>query len=414
MSKNKLWHRALVLVVLIVCGTISGGNELPASAEDQARKWRKALPGYSYSFPRDHASHDEFKTEWWYFTGHLESQDGRKFGYEVTFFRIGADASDSSAAGAQALGSLVPSKKTNWNIDNFYPAHFALTDIQNKKFYFFEKLNRKGLGLADARTDSCFVFNERWSLSMLGDSFILKADEKDLSLNLLLRSSKPPVIHGKNGVSQKASCPGCASHYYSMTRLDTEGLLIDRGKAVKVKGSSWMDHEFGSNQLGADQVGWDWFSLQLSDGRELMLYLMRKNTGTIDSNSSGTIVGRDGQATHLKLSDFVVSPVGHWKSPQSGGNYPMGWQIGVTVPGSGVGDASGGARTALEKLTLTINPLMTDQELRTKRSTGVTYWEGAVDVKGTSQNSAGTKKIDLSGQGYVEMTGYSERLRQKI
>lgn len=391
------------------------GNAIPAHAQDQPRKWKKALPGYKFSFPRDHASHDEFKTEWWYFTGHLESAEGRKFGYEVTFFRIGADANDPSLADAQALGALVPSIKSKWNIDNFYPAHFALTDIQNKKFYFFEKLNRKGLGLADARTDSCYVFNERWSLSMLGDRFVLKADDKDLSLNLVLKSNKPLVIHGKDGVSQKASGPGRASHYYSLTRMLTDGLLIDHGKAIKVKGTSWMDHEFGSNQLGADQVGWDWFSIQLNDGRELMLYLIRKSDGSFDSNSSGSVIGRDGTTTHLKLNDFTVSPVGHWKSPQSGGNYPMGWQIGVTVPSSGV--TQGGTLTPSpggEKLTLTLNPLMSDQELRTKRSTGVTYWEGAVDVKGNSQNSGGTKKVDLSGEGYVEMTGYSERLRQKI
>lgn len=403
------------------------GSSGVGSGGDQSRKWKKALPGYRFSFPRDHASHDEFKTEWWYFTGHLESEDGRKFGYEVTFFRIGADASDPAMADAQALGSLVPSMKSKWNIDNFYPAHFALTDIQNKKFYFFEKLNRKGLGLADARTDSCHVFNERWSLSMLGDRFVLKADDKDLSLNLVLKNSKPLVVHGKDGVSQKASCAGCASHYYSMTRLLTDGLLIQNGKAMKVKGASWMDHEFGSNQLGADQVGWDWFSIQLNDGRDLMLYLMRKSDGSMDSNSAGSLVGRNGQVTHLELRDFTVSPLGHWKSPQSGGNYPMGWQISVYVPGgvrsTGGGSAVTGSKATAqgtqatadgERLTLTLNPMMNDQELRTKRSTGVTYWEGAVDVKGNSLGFGGTKKVDLSGQGYVEMTGYSERLRQKI
>lgn len=427
----KLSWRVLVLLLLLIAGPLLS-NITSAFAQDQPRKWKKALPGYKFTFPRDHASHDEFKTEWWYFTGHLESADGRKFGYELTFFRIGADANDLSIAGVQPSGSKVPSIiNSKWMIDNFYSAHFALTDIQNKKFYFFEKLNRKGLGLADARTDSCFVFNERWSLSMLGDSFVIKADDKDLSLNLLLKSKKPPVIHGKDGVSQKATGSGRASHYYSMTRLLTDGVLIDHGKALKVKGSSWMDHEFGSNQLGADQVGWDWFSIQLNDGRELMLYLLRKSDGSIDSNSAGTLIGRDGQTTHLKSNEFTVSPVGHWKSPQSGGNYPMGWRIGVTVPRSGIQNGVTVPRAGIqngvtspttgtptpavagELLTLTLNPLLNDQELRTTRSTGVTYWEGAVDVKGNSQ-LAGGKKIDLSGQGYVEMTGYSERLRQKI
>lgn len=277
-------------------------------------------------------------------------------------------------------------------MDNLYLAHFALTDIENNKFYYFEKLNRKGLGVAGASREVVNVFNERWSMELLGDTFVLRADEKDFALSLALKSKKKPVVHGIDGVSQKASGKGRASHYYSLTRLVGAGQLTVSGKNETVEAVAWMDHEFGSNQLQEDQVGWDWFSLQLDSGKEVMLYLMRKSGGSLDKHCSGTLVLEDGSSRHLTKNDFRIKPTSYWLSPISKGKYPMGWII--EIPSA--------------KVKLRLSPIMKEQELNTSKSTGVTYWEGAVRVDGSEGESKST------GRGYVEMTGYAERFRKKI
>jgi predicted secreted hydrolase len=342
-----------------------------------AFQYEKALPGYHYHFPQDHASHPKFKTEWWYYTGHLKTPEGQNYGYELTFFRVGTDEKQ-----------MQPNNQSPWNTNNLYAAHFALSDEHNRKFYYHEKLNRAGMNVAGARTDTYYTWNELWMAEGLGNQMILRADAPNGQgeIHLLLTPEKEPVIHGKNGVSQKASCMGCASHYYSMTRLKTEGTLILGGKATPVTGLSWMDHEFGSNQLARNQKGWDWFSIQLNDNTELMLYLLRQDNGAIDPNSSGTWIDANGQSRHLSLKDFAVQNSGEtWTSPASKGRYPMGWK--VSVPS--------------QNLTLTITPAFQNQELFTKGSTGVAYWEGSAQVSG----ARGGKSI--GGQAYVEMTGYA-------
>ncbi|MBK7748625.1 MAG: carotenoid 1,2-hydratase [Candidatus Obscuribacter sp.] len=374
--KNKLLLLSTSCLMLI-SSLVSPASYAQGTDKDNAPVYKKALPGYKFKFPEDHYSHDDFKTEWWYYTGHLKAKDGRRFGFELTFFRTGSDYKPKVA-------------KTPWSLDNFYLAHFALTDEQGKTFKYYEKLNRKGLNFATARQDAYYVFNEGWSVVKLGDKYVLKADAKDYSINLLLSSVKPPVVHGKDGVSQKASCVGCASHYYSMSRLKAEGLVFIKDKPVEVTGQAWMDHEFGSNQLTKEQTGWDWYSIQLAGNRELMLYVMRREDGTLEKQSSGTLVLPDGTSKHLGLNDFAIAKTGTWTSPKTKGVYPMGWKI--TVPS--------------EKLDLTLTPLLKDQELTTERSTGVSYWEGAVDV---SENGA-----KPSGEGYVEMTGYSEKFAKKL
>ncbi|HMY05292.1 MAG TPA: lipocalin-like domain-containing protein [Candidatus Obscuribacter sp.] len=378
----------------------------PAAYGDQAPNttvYRKALPGYKYKFPQDHFSHDDFKTEWWYYTGHLKARDGRRFGFELTFFRTGSDykqgaeKSDGKAEGLKAdsvkadIAKAGSSKTSPWKLDNFYLAHFAVTDESGKTFRYYEKLNRKGLKFADARQDAYFVHNEGWSVAKLGEKYVLKADARDYGIYLLLTPAKPPVVHGKNGVSQKASCAGCASHYYSMSRLQAEGLLFQKDKPIEVSGLAWMDHEFGSNQLTSEQTGWDWFSIQLAGNRELMLYVMRREDGSFEKQSSGTYVLPDGSSRHLDLADFKIEKVSTWMSPKTKGIYPMGWKISVPK----------------EKLQLTLVPLLQDQELTTERSTGVSYWEGAVDVLEGSEAKP-------SGNGYVEMTGYSEKFSKKL
>ncbi|MBX3074558.1 hypothetical protein KF913_11555 [Candidatus Obscuribacterales bacterium] len=343
-----------------------------------AKEYKQALPGYQYQFPRDHGSHEDFKTEWWYYTGHMQTESNKKFGYELTFFRHGIEH-DSS----------LKTKEDR----NVYLAHFALTDETGGKFKYFEKLSRSGLPVAFARSDILSVQNQGWSVEQLGDRFVLRADGDKSGIRLLLTPAKKPIIHGKDGVSQKASCKGCASHYYSLTRLKTEGLVYVDGKPERItSGWSWMDHEFGSNQLTAEQIGWDWFSVQLENNTELMLYVMRRRDGSLDKNSSGTIVGADGNAIHLAKDDFKISSTSKWTSPNSNGVYPMGWS--VEVPD--------------HQIKLNVSPVLKDQELLTKRSTGVTYWEGAADVSGTVEGKA------VRGQSYVEMTGYAEAFKKKI
>jgi predicted secreted hydrolase len=266
-------------------------------------------------------------------------------------------------------------------------AHFALSDIAAKKFTFRERINRGYNDKAGAATNRYLVWNEDWKVEGDDQEHRISVNDRGTTLRIALTSLKPPVLHGENGHSQKGEGEGRASYYYSLTRMQTEGELTIDGKKEKIRGLSWMDHEFGSNQLGQDQVGWDWFSIQLDNQSELMLYLMRRKDGSVDPYSSGTLVSANG-TKHLALKDFRIEVLERWKSPKSGANYPMKWK--VAIPS--------------EQIELEINPTFSDQELITNRSTRVTYWEGAVGVKGTFRQSA------VTGRGYVEMTGYAGKL----
>ncbi len=353
---------------------------LLTSSAALSKEFRLALPGYQFNFPADHASHSDFKTEWWYYTGHLVGDDGTKYGYELTFFR-------------SATGVEQPVKQSVWTVDNIYLAHFAVTDLSAKRFFHTSKLNRAGVGFAGADSKYYYVWNQNWRAAIgQQDDHKLIAAGPDYRIDLKLKPQKPPVLHGSDGLSQKASCVGCASHYYSMTRLSTEGTLTNHGKLVHVTGITWMDHEFGSNQLTPEQVGWDWFSMQLNDNTDLMLYVMRRRDGTLDENSSGTYVLTDGSGQHLALSDYKVKSTGSWKSPETGATYPMGWH--VSIPS-----------LAAE---LEITSAMPEQELAKKSTSDVTYWEGTCTVTGTKQGQP------VKGQGYVEMTGYAEAFSKRI
>ncbi len=344
----------------------------------EAGEFRQALPGYTFSFPRDHYSHDDFRTEWWYYTGHLRTAGGDEYGYQVTFFRSGV---------AEARAN--PSR---WAAKNLYLAHFAISDIPRKTFKYFERVNRAGLGQAGASDTKLHVWIGDWQVTGDGTRQRLQARESGYAVDLTLVSEKAPVIHGEDGISQKGEGRGHASHYYSMPRLKAEGMLTLRGKALPVTGLSWMDHEFGPTQLNPDQVGWDWFGLQLDEGTELMLYRIRKADGGPDPYSAGTFVGADGRTVRLTRADLSVEVLDRWKSPRGKGVYPMKWRISVPTIG----------------LDLMVAPAFPDQELDTARSTRVIYWEGAVFAEGTAQGRPAT------GRGYVEMTGYAEPFRKKL
>ena len=336
-----------------------------------------ARPGYMYVFPRDHGSHEQFQTEWWYFTGHLSGTNGRRFGYELTFFRRGIDSSDAW------------SNPSSWAMRHLYFAHFALTDESNDQFQFAEKLSRAGINKAGARTDSLDVWIDRWSVKAVAPDhrqFHLQAQTEGFSIDLTVESRKPPVIHGIHGVSLKGQHPEHTSHYYSLTRLQTTGSVVVDGTRIEVNGVSWMDHEFGSADLAEDLVGWDWFSLQLDNDYDIMAYGLRRADGTFDAASSATLVWPNGSTKFLSLEEIRVNVQRHWTSPVSGAIYPNQWTI--SIPS--------------EEVELRISPRMAHQELVTRRSTGVTYWEGAVDVTGL------WKGRDIHGQGYVELTGYAE------
>ncbi len=334
--------------------------------------FRYAVPGWEFAFPRDHGSHDDFQTEWWYYTGHLRTEGGRRYGFELTFFRVGVDAD--------------PARRTAWDLQHLALAHFAISDIGGGTFTFHEKVSRMSPFTAAAARGRLDLFNEGWSTAAQADgSWRIRAAADGDAIDLVLRSAKPPAVHGTRGVSVKGPAEGAASHYYSMTRLRAEGTIRAGGAASRCSGQAWMDHEFSTSVLGPEQEGWDWFSLQLDDGTELMLYQMRNRDGSIDRASSGSRIDRGGRVEALRASDYAIQPHGSWKSPKSGGVYPMGWRI--TVPRLG--------------LDLVVDPEMDDQELVTTSSTGVAYWEGAVRVHGASRGKR------ASGVGYVEMTGYA-------
>jgi predicted secreted hydrolase len=353
---------------------------LPAGAlETEQTQFRQAVSGYQYRFPDDHGSHDAFRTEWWYYTGHLAGADGREFGYELTFFR-------------QAMNPAhVGSHPSRWAIRHLYLAHAALSEQDRHRFRYAEKVSRAGLGKAGADAGRLHVWIDRWSVEASPshlDQYRLRAASGNFSFDLQLDSEKSPVVHGEGGISRKGNEPGQASHYYSMTRVRTAGTLTVDGQTQMVHGLSWMDHEFGSGHLGKDQVGWDWFSIQLEDRTELMLYLLRRADGTTDPASSGTWVRPDGTSQALSASDVQVAVLDQWISPASGTRYPNGWRL--TVPS--------------RHLSLMIVPTMPNQELMTERSTQVTYWEGAVNVTGR------VNETPIAGQGYVELTGYAAPL----
>ncbi len=344
--------------------------------------FRPALAGYTYGFPYDHGSHDEFRTEWWYYTGHLATTSGRQFGYQVTFFRRGVDQAS------------VRSNPSRWAIRHLYLAHAALSDHGQARFRYAEKLSRAGIGKAGAETGHLRVWIDRWSAETLsdGDRQHLRASAEDFSLDLFVTPEKPPVIHGEGGISRKGSSVGQASHYYSLTRLATTGTITLDGEPLAVSGTSWMDHEFGSGDLGPDQVGWDWFSIQLENRTELMFYRLRRTDGTADAASSGTLIFPDGRSQRLPPSEVRIETLDHWTSGSSGARYPSRWHI--EVPAAG--------------LLLDLVPRLSNQELITRRSTQVTYWEGAVDITGK------LREAPVAGLGYVELTGYAERFRQKL
>lgn len=362
MKKNRRLSLAVILSVLFI---LSVGLVF-------ADEWKQALPGYEFSFARDHASHPDYKIEWWYYTGNVVTPDDHRFGYQLTFFRVGVDKA--------------PVNPSRWAVRDLFMAHLAVTDISGQKFQFTEKINRAGIGWAGAATDSYRVWNEDWEARQNEQGqMTLRAMQDGIGLELTLDQGKPPVIHGARGISRKGAQAGNASHYYSLTRMPTRGAIVIDGQRYEVAGLSWMDHEFGTSFLEKEQQGWNWLSLQLDDKTELMLYEFRRTDGARGPHTSGTFIDQSGRATNIAAGEFTLAPEAQWRSPKTGASYPVVWK--VSLPS--------------RRIELTVRAALNDQELDTRASTRVNYWEGAVEFTGTKDGKP------VQGRGYLEMTGYA-------
>ncbi len=355
-------------------------------ASPGAGDWQRATQPLDWQFPRDHGAHPDYKTEWWYFTGNLQDDDPSThadFGYQLTIFR---------------QGIVLHPRQTHsqWAARDLFFGHFTISDLAHRAFYFSEKTDRGALGQAFAHQGSMNVKLREWRIQFLSPephaSYRLYASEHDRSIDLIVTADKPLILEGEHGLSHKGPVVGNSSHYYSYTRLLTTGTIRLGDRTTHVHGESWFDHEFSTSSLGPDQIGWDWFCLQLDNRQELMLYCMRKKDGSYDLTSAGSWIDAGGQKSGLHQNDFSIQCLSHWKSPQTGGLYPAKWRI--QIPS--------------KKLDLIVTPRLADQELRMSELGNLSYWEGT---------SAGAGTLDgkpVKALGYVELTGYAGSLEQGL
>jgi predicted secreted hydrolase len=384
MRRRNLALAALCAAALLASGGLLWRAMAPAPAAPPSPPATTTLPGGGdaegferataprpFRFPEDHGPHPGFRHEWWYFTGNLRTPEGRRFGYQLTFFRFALAPPGGTA------------RESRWAATQAYMAHFTVTDVKGNRFRFFERTGRGALDLAGATAKPFRVWIGDWSANGGKASLLpvrLRAEERGVSIDLLLDSGAPVVPQGDRGLSRKSAEPGNASYYYSMTRLATRGSVQLGGIPFPVEGTSWLDREWGTSALGEEQSGWDWFALQLSDGSDLMFYRLRRKDGQPDPFSAGMLLLPDGSRKVLSPEGVRIDALDFWKSPESGARYPSRWRL----------------RLPSEGLELEIAPRVADQELRTS----VRYWEGAVSVKGTARGNP------VGGEGYVELTGY--------
>lgn len=335
----------------------------------------RALEPRPFRFPQDAGPHPDFQTEWWYYTGNLSDAEGRPFGFQLTFFR-------------RALAPTTALQNNDWPTEQIYFAHFTVSDIKNQRFYPFERWQRGSIALAGAQAEPFRVWLDHWQIQGNPEGEVtLSAQAEGVDLQLRLNPLKPMVLQGDSGLSQKSGGVGNASYYYSRTRLASAGTLRLPGEsdAFEVSGLSWLDREWSTSVLSREQTGWDWFSLQLPQQQELMLYQLRLKEGGVDRFSSGTFIDTQGVPHALTAKDFTIEPTATWVSPETGIRYPSAWQLKVPA----------------HNLALKVKPLMNNQEL----PLSFTYWEGAVEIH-NMQNAP-------LGKGYVELTGYDQNPAQR-
>jgi len=363
----------LFLIVILVAGcsqqpeapSLDVSSVLGGTAE---AGFARAMNKRPFDFPRDHGAHPEYRNEWWYVTGNLTTDDGRRFGYQVTFFRI-------------ALAPATRARESQWATRQLWLAHVALSDIDNSKHLQEERLVRGAAGLAGAAADPFAVWVESWRLSggpQAEFPWRVEVDAPQFGFELQLEPLKPLVLQGEEGLSRKGAEPGNASYYYSYTRLRTKGRIRVADRWLSVAGRSWLDREWSTSALTGDQAGWDWFSIQLDDGRELMYYQIRRKDGRPDRFSAGKLIGSTGVARTLNFGEVRLEKEREWVSGE-GERYPVQWTM--EIPHAG--------------LSLRIRAAFDDQQMKTS----IRYWEGAVEVF----DKTGKNRL---GVGYLEMTGY--------
>ncbi len=376
-----------VLVVLFTWQALRAGNNAqPPQAALESLPPAGSIDGFiraiesgAVEFPRDFGPHDDYQTEWWYYTGNLATADGRPFGFQFTIFRRALSPSPENS----------PAATSDWRTNQVYLAHFTISDIAAGVFHPAEKFSRGAAGLAGAAADPYRVWLEDWSIEEIAPGRVrLRARTNEVALDLTLDEALPPVLHGDGGLSQKGPEPGNASYYYSIIQQQAAGTVAVGGETFAVTGLAWKDHEWSTSALSAGAVGWDWFSLQLDNGGALMLFEIRREDGTREPTSAGSYIAPDGVVTHLALGDWSLEVTDTWISPTSGGEYPAGWRIAVPSVG----------------LVLEGRPLMADQEL----NLSTTYWEGAVAFSGTLDGAP------INARGYIEMTGYAGSMAGRL
>ena len=322
-----------------------------------------------FHFPVDHGPHGDFRDEWWYVTGNLDGPKGRRFGFQITFFRHGLQRGKRPGA-------------SHWAGQDAWMAHVALTDVMGHRYHSFQRISREGVGLAGARAEPFKVWLDDWSIEGAAEGgypWRFKAQQEGIALDLELNPSKLPALQGDRGLSQKSREPGNASYYYSITRMVARGAVRLAGEPIPVSGLAWLDREWSTSMLAPDQAGWDWFSLQMDDGTDLMYFRMRKRNGEDDPLSSGALIAVNGTTQPLSLEDVTLKSIDSWASP-GGYDYPSSWRLSIRPLGE----------------TLIVKPVLADQEFRHDAR----YWEGAVDVLDEATGR-------IKGRGYVELTGYA-------
>ncbi len=382
---------ALTVACLAIVQPTARAEEPLASRTPEG--YASPQPGRVFAFPRDHGSHPEFRIEWWYITGHLWDGASNRFGFQSTFFRTAGPIADSST-----LPDPIP-KSVAFGVDQLFLSHIALLDVGTGRFRHQEQLNREGWA-AGSSISNLHVWNGGASLELAPprpDGHLelrLKSRIRaEASWDITLAPAKPLVVFGDRGVSRKGASSTAASHYLTFSRLQVHGHLDIEGSSRPVHGIAWMDHEFSSSQLAPGQTGWDWVSIQLHDGREIMAYRLRHQDGSTDPYSTLAWVDREGRATHQPADAFSLESQSRWKSPRSGAEYPSRLTLRAVDPAT------------RQPVTLQLVPLAEDQEMPGTIG-DVPYWEGAcrvLDPTGTDVGSA-----------FVELTGYAGDLAGRL
>jgi predicted secreted hydrolase len=372
----------VLLMVLLMAGCapaasqgVASANVVAALSGEVDAAFARADEPMPFSFPHDHGAHPQYQTEWWYYTGNLADAQGNPYGFQFTIFR-------------SALTPTMPDRASDLATNQIYMAHFAVSDGSGNNHYSFERFSRGAGGLAGATGDpEVAIWLEDWQVTQsVSGTMRIQAQtmteaSEPVAIDLQLRETRPPVLHGDAGLSQKGPEAGNASYYYSLVGLETTGTLTTRGRTVEVSGLSWMDHEFGTSALSGNAVGWDWFSLQLENGAALMLAQIRTVDGGSIGEFEGTLAMADGSQERITNEDFALEVLAEWTSPTTGVTYPARWRL--TAPAF--------------DLDLEITPLLRDQEMKVS----YVYWEGAVNATGRMAGAP------VEGRGFVELTGYS-------